>query len=339
MRNDGKIRLGITMGDPAGIGPEILLQVLREGLPWQNTEFIIYGNPHILKDTALRLDCNCSFVKDEERRFRIFINQREYGLVDATNWGDTIIFPGVPNPSTASGILRCIDGAVMDTLEGSLQGIVTCPLSKEVIRKGGYPSFTGHTEYLGKLTGASHQVMMLATDSLRVVLTTTHVPFRDIISNLTEWKLIQTIVETFNWFLTIFREEPRLAITALNPHGGEGGTLGEEEETLLNPVLMKIREHYDIDVAGPLPSDTIFRRARQGDFDIVIALYHDQGMIAIKSYPQEYAVNVTLGLPIIRTSVDHGTAFDIAGKGRADATSLRKAIDQARQFAIKKFNL
>ncbi|MFC1852812.1 4-hydroxythreonine-4-phosphate dehydrogenase PdxA [candidate division CSSED10-310 bacterium] len=327
-----RIRLGITMGDPTGIGPEIILKVLISDLIPSDTELIIFGNPYLLKDQGSFLGVPVVFSGTKAQQ-KLLIRDISYNLVDPTDWKDNLILPGRPDSSLARGILRCIDSAVMWALDGKLHGVVTAPLSKEIIRRGGFQGFSGHTEYLAQLTGAKRPVMMLTTDKLKVVLATMHKPFQEIIPSLTDELLISTIYQTHNWFVDFFDFNPQIALAALNPHAGEGGTLGKEENTLLNQVIKTVQKD-GITVDGPFPADTIFRRALQGEWDVVIALYHDQGMIPIKLDPHSVAVNVTLGLPIIRTSVDHGTAFDIAGQGTADPASLLKAIQYARKLIL-----
>jgi len=223
----------------------------------------------------------------------------------------------------------------MWALENRVDGIVTGPINKDVIRRGGFPGFTGHTEYLARLTGAQRPLMMLSTDTLKVVFVTTHIPLRSVTRILSLDLILDTVTRTHQWFEDFMNIKPVLAVAALNPHGGEGGSLGEEEESILKPAIETARSR-GIDVQGPFAADTVFRRALQEQCDVVIALYHDQGMIAIKTDPLQAAVNTTLGLPIIRTSVDHGTAYDIAGKGFGEPDSLIKAIEFGRNLVFAK---
>ncbi|MBN2384056.1 4-hydroxythreonine-4-phosphate dehydrogenase PdxA [bacterium] len=331
-KDNQTIRLGITLGDPAGIGPEIVLKTLRSDRLPAGLEIVLFSNVFLLRDRAefLGLTAHIEQVKDNAE---LVIDGRRYQIIDPTGWGDQMIEPGQPSPENASGILRCLDYAVRWALEDKIHALVTAPLSKEVIRLGGYPSFTGHTEYLGQLTGNRYPVMMLATAKLRVVLATTHIPFRHIISTLEPEKMLATLVITHEWLIKYLKREPKMAVAALNPHAGEGGTLGSEEDELILPVLLKARRK-GIVVSGPLPADTVFQRAGSGEFDVVLALYHDQGMIPIKLDPSTRAVNITLGLPIIRTSPDHGTAFAIADQNKADSRSFQLAVQCAYDLAV-----
>jgi len=328
------IRLGITMGDPAGIGPEIIVKLLHSGSIPADTDLIIFGNPMVLKDQAAMLDI-ALMDRGTRAESKFYIKERMYRLIDPTDLHDDIVIPGTPMPHRAPDILRCIDSAVMWALEGKIDGMVTTPVNKETIRRGGFTAFTGHTEYLARLTGAKRTIMMLTTDMLRVVLATTHVPFAEILSHLTQGILLDTFYQTDRWFQLYLNLKPRIAVAGLNPHAGEGGTLGEEELALLIPAINQARDN-NINVRGPFAADTIFRKAIIGEYDVVVAMYHDQGMIPIKLNPRQAGVNITIGLPIIRTSVDHGTAYDIAGGGKADPTSLYKALLFARKLVTQR---
>lgn len=329
-----RFRIGITMGDPAGIGPEIILKTLFSDEIPGDTELIIFGNPFVFKDQGTFLSKNVYFRTFHDH-YDLILNNDKYTLIDPTLWKDNLILPGQANPSFAKGILHCIDTAVMWTLENKIQAIVTAPINKSVIRLGGYSAFTGHTEYLARLTGAKRPIMMLANDNLKVIQVTTHLPFSEIISSLSRGLILDTLYQAHTWFQQFYHIIPRLAIAALNPHAGEDGTLGNEEVTLLQPAISKAKQN-GVNIEGPFPADSVFSRAITGEFDAVLALYHDQGMIPVKLLPNSVAVNITLGLPIIRTSVDHGTAFDIAGKGKADIKSLIKAILMARELIKRK---
>ena len=225
---------------------------------------------------------------------------------------------------------HAVERAVRLALEGEVAAIVTAPAQKHALHLAGFP-YPGHTEWLGHLAGDVDTAMMLAVDALRVVLVTTHVALRDVPALLTTERVVKTGRITQRALRELFGlPAPRLALCALNPHAGESGLFGDEEERVLRPAA------EELGAAGPLPADTVFVRAQHGEFDAVLAPYHDVGMTAIKVAGFGRGVNITLGLPFIRTSPDHGTAFDIAGTGKADATSMRTAIEMAVALARKK---
>jgi 4-hydroxythreonine-4-phosphate dehydrogenase len=226
---------------------------------------------------------------------------------------------------------RAIVDAVADAIRGDVAGIATAPINKEALQLAGLP-WTGHTELLAHLTASPRVAMMFFSDELRVVLATIHVPLADVPRLLTQSLMEQTIALTALELPRFDKVPPRIAVAGLNPHAGEHGLFGREEETVIAPAIACCRAK-GIDVSGPFPADTVFVRARKGEFDVVVACYHDQGLIPIKLAAFGRAVNVTLGLPIIRTSVDHGTAFDIAGKGIADAGSMIEAVLLAARLA------
>jgi 4-hydroxythreonine-4-phosphate dehydrogenase len=241
--------------------------------------------------------------------------------------------PGRPDPANARYVLALLDRAIDGTRTGEFDAIVTAPLHKGVINDAGV-RFTGHTEYLAARTGAARPVMLLASGELRVALATTHLPLKAVSAAIT----IESLVE----IATILARElhtrfgigtPRIAVCGLNPHAGEGGHLGDEEIRVIAPAVEQLRAQ-GLHVSGPLPADTVFLPQVLKGFDAVLAMYHDQGLPVVKHSGFERAVNVTLGLPLIRTSPDHGTAFDLAGTGRADAGSLRAAVQLAGQLAL-----
>ena len=283
----GKPRIGITVGDPAGIGPEISVKAAADARVLEACEPVLYG-PH----TAAYL---ASFT------------------------------PGELSAEAGRAASGAIVSAVNDALVGKIQAIATAPINKEAMAMAGIP-FKGHTDMLAMLTQSGPAVMMFHSPELRVVLATVHVALRHVPGLLTrEW--MDFIIDLTAAELPRFGyARPRIAIAGLNPHAGEHGVIGDEDEAVLRPAVDRAKKDRGIDVSGPWPGDTVFGRAARGEFDVVIACYHDQGLIPIKLLAFGRAVNVTLGLPIVRTSVDHGTAFDIAGKGVADPSSLVEAI-------------
>jgi 4-hydroxythreonine-4-phosphate dehydrogenase len=239
--------------------------------------------------------------------------------------------PGMLSAEAGHAAYEAIVHAAGDAMSGAVAGMATAPINKEALRLAGYP-WNGHTDLLAHLTGAPHVAMMFFSDELRVVLATVHVPLADVPGLLTQTLVEDTIALTARELPKLDKVPPRIAVAGLNPHAGEHGLFGREEETAIVPAIACCRAR-GIDVSGPFPGDTVFVRARKGEFDVVIACYHDQGLIPVKLVAFGKAVNVTLGLPIVRTSVDHGTAFDIAGKGVADAESMVAAVLLAARLA------
>jgi len=253
---------------------------------------------------------------------------------------EPVLYGGDPHGWFAPGVLSADAGraaydavvrAAGDAMSGTVGAVATAPLNKEALRLAGYP-WNGHTDLLAHLTGAKHVAMMFHSDELRVVLATVHVPLADVPRLLTQALVEETIALTAQELPKFDKVAPRIAVAGLNPHAGEHGLFGREEETAIAPAIACCRAK-GLDVSGPFPADTLFVRAQRGEFDVVIACYHDQGLIPVKLVAFGKAVNVTLGLPIIRTSVDHGTAFDIAGKGIADAESMVAAVLLAARLA------
>ena len=277
-----KPRIALTVGDPAGIGPEIVAKAARDPRVTAVCEPVIYGTPE-----------GASFE------------------------------PGVLSEQAGRASYDAILRAVADAMAGGIDAVATAPVSKLAFARAGLP-WKGHTDLLGHLTGAARVAMMFWSEPLKVVLATVHVPLAEVPRALTRATL-DDIIELSAQELPKFGAQcPRLALAGLNPHAGEDGVIGEDELRVLKPAVGAARAR-GIDISGPFPGDTIFLRATRGEFDAVIACYHDQGLIPIKLVAFGQAVNVTLGLPIIRTSVDHGTAFDIAGKGVADPSSMVEA--------------
>jgi 4-hydroxythreonine-4-phosphate dehydrogenase len=241
--------------------------------------------------------------------------------------------PGVLSAEAGRAAHDAIVRAVDDAKQRKVAAVATAPISKEAFRLAGL-RWTGHTDLLAHLTGSPHVAMMFYAETLRVVLATIHVALAEVPSRLTQASLEATIMLTARELPRFGIESPRLAVAGLNPHAGEHGLFGHEEDTVITPAIDACRERR-IDVRGPFPGDTIFLRASRGEFDVVIACYHDQGLIPIKMVAFGQAVNVTLGLPIVRTSVDHGTAFDIAGRGVADPGSMIAAVKLAARLADK----
>jgi len=285
-----KPRVAITVGDPAGIGPEIAARAASDSRVVAVCEPVLYGPP-------------------TGATFAIGQLSAEAGR------------------AAHDAIVRAVD----DAKDGTVAAIATAPINKEAFRLAGLP-WAGHTDLLAHLTGARDVAMMFHSDELRVVLATIHVPLADVPRLLTTSLMERTIALTARELPRFDKVAPRIAVAGLNPHASEHGLFGREEAEAITPAIETCRKH-GVDVSGPFPADTVFVRARRGEFDVVIACYHDQGLIPVKLVAFGKAVNVTLGLPIIRTSVDHGTAFDIAGKGVADPESMIAAVLLAARLA------
>ena len=285
-----KPRIAITVGDPAGIGPEIARKAADDPAVREACEPVLYGPP-------------------AHRRFA----------------------PGLLSADAGRAAYDAIGRAVRDALDGIVDGLATAPVNKLAFAQAGLP-WKGHTDLLGHLTGSGQVAMMFWSEPLKVVLATVHVPLAEVPHALTADLLRRIIDLTAEELPRFGMARPRLALAGLNPHAGEDGVIGSEEQRVLQPAVADARAR-GIDLAGPFPGDTIFVRASRGEFDAVIACYHDQGLIPVKLLAFGRAVNVTLGLPIVRTSVDHGTAFDIAGKGIADAGSMVEAVRLAARLA------
>ena len=334
------VRIGLTMGDPAGIGPEIVLdafEALAPRVAEGELALLAIGARSVLERTALR-------------------QGRRIELEDETKTG---AFPRVPlaevAPDEGDIPLGCVsreagrlafaavDRAVKLALAGDIDAFATAPISKEAINLAGY-AYSGHTDMLADLTGSRGSVMMLAHGNLRVTHVTTHVSLAKVPSLITPERVETVTRMTLDALARLDIARPRIAVAALNPHAGEGRLFGDEDERVLVPIVKKFAQAGH-DVSGPWPGDTVFVRAAAGEFDAVVAMYHDQGHIPVKllgfrieaqtgKWVGLGGVNVTLGLPIIRTSVDHGTAFDIAGRGLANPQSMIEAVEYAEKLAI-----
>jgi 4-hydroxythreonine-4-phosphate dehydrogenase len=320
--------LALTSGEPAGIGPELCLAAARTQLP---VELVCLADRTLLAERAAQLGWPIT-LRDYDP------NTRQPGQPNTL----TVLHTPLAAPSKAGQldkrnaryVLDLLDRAIKGTVSGEFAAIVTAPVHKGVINEGGIP-FTGHTEYLAEHTGGALPVMMLAAPGMRVALATTHLPLKDVSAAITMDSLLKTATIINDdlrkwWGIT----SPRIAVCGLNPHAGEGGYLGREEIDVIAPAIKLMRER-GIQATGPLPADTAFVPQVLDQCDAVLAMYHDQGLPVIKHAGFERAVNITLGIPILRTSVDHGTALDLAGTGRADPRSLMAAIELASQIITR----
>jgi 4-hydroxythreonine-4-phosphate dehydrogenase len=318
------------MGDPAGIGPEVVLKAVAEEEIRSICIPIIIGDAQLLAHTARTLDLQCGYD---------IIRQGEPIPEELT---DPIIFhldniggyvePGIESGAAGKAAAGYIEAAVQLCAAGSVDAIATAPINKRALFLGGY-SFPGHTEFLAHLSNSEEFAMAFVAANLRIVLLSTHVPLAEAIRMVQRDRIMRTIHLTHRELKRWGIERPRLAVAALNPHGAEGGLFGIEEAVEIAPAVEACHGTEEINVQGPFSADTVFLRASRGEFDAVIACYHDQAMIPVKCLSFGEAVNVTLGLPFIRTSVDHGTAFDIAGKGLAEHSSMLAAIKLAAELS------
>lgn len=315
--------IAITLGDAGGIGPEIILKASQEKELLGICRPLVIGDWRILEETARRLDLPFEL----ERLSGVFPESWPRGkmaVFDLANLDFRKILMGKPSSITGKAAVECIFKAVELILAGKVQGMTTGPLNKEGMHLAGY-HYPGHTELLAELTRSPEHAMMLVGGEWRVSLVTTHLPLKEVSSSLSWERVLRTIRLTHSFLPFLGVDKPRIAVAALNPHGGEGGLFGREEIEHIAPAVRQAQE-MGLEASGPYPADTLFQPRRAGEFHAIVVMYHDQGMIPVKMAAFGQAVNVTLGLSIVRTSVDHGTAYDIAGKGVASPSSLLAAI-------------
>src|SRR6201991_14967 len=324
-------RIGITMGDPAGIGPEVVLKAVAEEEIRKVCIPVIIGDAQLIAHTARTLDLQSGYdiIRKEETFPEHFSDPVIFHLDNISGF----IEPGIESGAAGKAAAGYIEAAVELCAAGSIDAIATAPINKRALFLGGY-SFPGHTEFLAHLTGAEEYAMAFVAANLRIVLLSTHVPLAEAIRLVERDRIVSRIYLTNRELQRWGIEKPRIAVAALNPHGAEGGLFGVEEASEILPAIDSCRRD-EINVQGPFSADTVFLRASRGEFDGVIACYHDQAMIPVKCLSFGEAVNVTLGLPFIRTSVDHGTAFDIAGKGLAEHSSMVAAIKLAAELSTR----
>jgi 4-hydroxythreonine-4-phosphate dehydrogenase len=326
--------LALTLGEAAGIGPDLTLAVWRRRVELDLPPFYLIGETDFLRSRArvLGLDVPLVVVAPEEApaAFQRALPVAPLGMA-------VTAAPGKPDASSAPAAIASIRRAVADVLAGRAAAVVTNPVAKNVLYRSGFAE-PGHTEFLAKLAAEAtgkpvHPVMMLWSAELAVVPVTIHLPLRDVVSRLTTELIVETgriVARDLSNRFGIAR--PRIAVAGLNPHAGEEGALGEEDASIVAPAVAQLRAE-GIDAIGPLPADTLFHERARVGYDVALCMYHDQALIPIKTLAFDRAVNVTLGLPFVRTSPDHGTAFDIAGTGRADPSSLVAALQLAARLA------
>jgi 4-hydroxythreonine-4-phosphate dehydrogenase len=322
------IRIALTSGEPAGIGPELCLAIAREKV---DCELVCLGDRTLLAERAAMLKLPVTLT-DYDANARAKHSPDGLKVLHVPLSAPST--PGKLDPANGRYVINLLDRAIDGAVSGEFDAIVTAPVQKSVINDAGIP-FTGHTEYLAERTRAALPVMMLATEDLRVALATTHLPLKDVSAAITVDSLCEVLTildhDLRQWWGL---KTPRIAVCGLNPHAGENGHLGREDGDVIAPAIARARASGLL-VDGPLPADTVFVPRNLSNYDVVLAMYHDQGLPVLKHAGFGHAVNVTLGLPIVRTSVDHGTALDLAATGRADAGSLVAATRLAVEFSAR----
>ncbi|PPC85461.1 MAG: 4-hydroxythreonine-4-phosphate dehydrogenase PdxA [Hyphomicrobium sp.] len=330
--------LGVTMGDPAGIGPDITLHSWLQRTTHKLPPFIVYADPDVLAQRARDLGINVPIEMRSTASQAAALSEHALRVVSIPL--SRACTPGQPNSAHASAIVGAIDRAVADSFAGNIAAMVTNPIAKSVLYEAGF-AHPGHTEYLGTRarihwpTADINPIMMLACDDLRVVPLTIHIPLSDVPKHITT-ALIEATARTLAKSLkkNFGISQPRIAVCGLNPHAGEAGTIGLEDRDIIAPAIASLVQS-GLHITGPHSADTLFHAAARRNYDAVLAMYHDQALIPIKTLAFDEGVNVTLGLPFIRTSPDHGTAFDIAGKGLASPNSFIAALKLAERMVTR----
>lgn len=322
--------LAITLGDVNGVGPEILARALARPEIAACCRPVVYGSARVLEEArrfAPKMPTPRTVASIEEA---LSVAADAIAVVDG-GWMAPRVQPGVLDPEAGRCAIEWVKRAVMDAQKGLIDGLVTCPISKECVYKAGY-HYIGHTELVAELSGAHDYRMCLFTDTMRIVHITGHLSLRDALDHVKKDRIIRSVQIGYTALQALGMAHPRIAVAGLNPHAGEAGAFGREEIEEIAPAVRACQE-AGIACSGPYPPDTLFGKMRDGEFDMVIAMYHDQGHIPLKLIAMDEGVNVTLGTPLVRTSVDHGTAFDIAWQGKAREHSLIAAITLASKFA------
>lgn len=319
------------MGDPAGIGPEIIAKVIDSSELFPLCRPVVIGDAGVMKklieEMRLSVTVNsiASLAQADPAKGKLDVLDLKNVELTGHRWGS-------PGASSGTAVVEYIKKAVELTMDRGAEAIVTAPISKEMMNAAGH-HYAGHTELLAELTGTKDYGMMFVGGGLRVILATIHVALKDVPRHITQASVLKTLRLAHKAMQSFGIDKPRIGVAALNPHAGEGRLFGTEEWDVILPAVIKARGE-GIHASDPVPADTLFYKARNNYFDIVVAMYHDQGLAPLKMVAFGNAVNVTLGLPIIRTSVDHGTAYDIAGKGCADPASLLEAVKLAVSMSV-----
>jgi 4-hydroxythreonine-4-phosphate dehydrogenase len=334
MSEPAVLPLALTLGEPAGIGPDLTIQLWRRRVELRLPAFYLIADPEFIKRRAHLLGADVALsVVTPPQACETFRRALPITPLDKPTTAE----PGKPDASSAPAAIASIRRAVTDVMAGRAAAIVTNPVAKNVLYRSGFAE-PGHTEFLAKLvqeaTGKTMRpVMMLWSPELAVVPVTIHLPFKDVVTQLTSELVVETgRIVAHDLAARFGITRPRIAVAGLNPHAGEEGALGEEDGAIVAPAVKRLQAE-GIDAVGPLPADTLFHERARATYDVALCMYHDQALIPIKTLAFDHAVNVTLGLPFVRTSPDHGTAFDIAGKGTADPSSLVAALTLAARLS------
>ncbi|HLL89613.1 MAG TPA: 4-hydroxythreonine-4-phosphate dehydrogenase PdxA [Tepidisphaeraceae bacterium] len=326
--------IGITMGDPAGIGPEVLVKALADPVLRHKARYVVYGMNELLSYAADVAEFDVFWWRDPYNgRLRHY--PHDVVVVDYDQF--SFLGSAIRGPSKLGGqasMRFCVD-AIDAATKGVVDAVVTAPIAKESWKLAGY-GYPGHTELFAQRTGARRHAMMFAGGPLKVILATVHIPLNSLWGRLNIGAVFNPIELLHEALVNSFDiAKPRIAVAGVNPHASENGQFGDEEERIIAPAIRMARDQ-GIDCTGPYAPDTVFLAARDGKFDAVVAMYHDQGLIPVKLLAFDRAVNLTVGLPIVRTSPDHGTAFDIVGRNRANPGSMRAAIEMAIDLAVRR---
>lgn len=322
MEPQNKLKIGISIGDFNGIGPEVILKTLADPRILNYCIPVIYGSGHLVN--TLRKSLGLENFTFQQQRNADNLDAKKINVVNCWE-GDYELLPGTPTKESGQAALQSLRAAAKDLKEGRINGLVTAPIDKDNIQAEDF-NFPGHTEFLTSYFEAPESLMFLVSDVLRVATVTGHVPLKDVVHKLTPELIIlkaTLLLESLKKDFGIIK--PRVAVLGFNPHAGENGLLGKEEQDIINPALRQLKERGHL-VFGPFPADGFFGTGHYKQVDAVLAMYHDQGLIPFKTLAFDNGVNFTAGLPIVRTSPDHGTAYDIAGKNMARETSFREAL-------------
>jgi len=323
--------IAITMGDPCGIGPEIIVEALRSEEVTNCCTPLVLGDRSAMERAIKLVGSKQKLITLPYDAIPPLVSQDTVFLSEISILSESDMVYGCPTRSSGDAVFRYITAAAELCMNGRVAAMATAPINKASMNLAGH-NYPGHTELLAKLTGVTEFVMMLAGENLRVALVTIHEAVADVPSLVTYEKVLATIMTTNHDVARYFCQNPRIAVLSLNPHAGEGGLFGDHEKRVIIPAIQEAQRR-GVNASGPHSADTLFHFAAKGNYDAVVCMYHDQGLIPLKLLHFDNGVNITLGLPIIRTSVDHGTAYDLAGKGIASAASMKAAIIAAAEMA------
>lgn len=335
--DDKRIVIGITMGDPTGIGPEVIIKSLIDKSIRNRVIPIVFGDKGVLSKVAedLGIRVRIRELASVENIRQIEVDDKEIYVKSISNLKMTRLRYGRPDRNCGRAMVNYVKEAVDAWKQGIVEGIVTAPINKEIINEAGY-RYGGHTEIIAELTGAKEFTMMFVSKHFKVSLVTIHLPLKDVSMRITPQRIYKVGLLSWKTLREFFGiKNPRIGVCGINPHAGEGGMFGDEEKDMIYPAIVSMRA-IGIDAEGPLSPDTAFWRAYNKEFDVIVAMYHDQGLIPVKLLDFDNAVNITVGVPIVRTSPAHGTAYNIVGKGIADPSSMKSAINLAVDMILVK---